>query len=930
MDVIAAVQARVSMRGLRVDEHFKDFDRLRTGRLTQQQFIRCLDQVGLQLNPEEMALLTSSYRTEDDRVDYRRFVRDVNSVFTQPNMEKAPTMRPPSGGTKRVDFGYEDPELEDLYQEVKEIVRKHCQTYGMTIRGAFKEFDAVNRGLVTLAQFQRNLPAPSDFDPVHVRVIANRFLQDGNLVNYLAFHRDVEGITTEQPLGFRQTLRKREPELVPGAGVVTTTDASELVHALQVAFYKTRVRPLEYMRDYDKLNSSYITANQFECGLSLACSAPGGLRLSREQVNALVDHFKGPDGRVNYRKFCKQTGEAFMTGKEDDLVRDPLTELPQITRHQVVTDENTLDDESEEQVQNVLASIRQHVTERNLDLYPQFRDFDRRQGFTKGVTKAQFRRLLDLTLAMTISDYDVDLICAKYLNPSTGHINYHKFIADVDEDSNLQVKESLYFDKKTIANFKTLQDVERERQEQQADLAEAINLLKARVVQRSLRAAEYLRDFDRLRKGLITPAQFKSGVKAMHPDMSAAHLNALVAVYTSPTAPPPTTVDWKKFASDMDDLLLPTRNLEKAPTIRAPDSTEVIRQVLSNVQLPPEAKGFDNASLMELEDTLEEIRHQIVVKKIVVTDYLRDFDRHHTGKITPHQFEQALDMSKLVLEPRQVKLLQLYYTVDGQVAYTQFVGDIQPSATLPNLTNNTMRGVKEVAQRREEFKEQQVVTDVNETMEKIKLNVAQRRIRIIEHLRDFDKLRKGRVTTRAFRSGLSMCGLALSLPEFRVLEQKYAAQGFPDHVDYVTFCDDVDVVFGSKHLHADPTKTSEKFLPAMDIEVEANLRKLSEEEREKGESLLASIARLVDERGIHMVDEFKDFDRVSKGAVTRTQFQRVLAGLHLLDNTPQDSIEALMSVFRIRVGGQESVHYRRFISHIERLCDDQHGERAAT
>ena len=41
-----------------------------------------------------------------------------------------------------------------------------------------------------------------------------------------------------------------------------------------------------------------------------------------------------------------------------------------------------------------------------------------------------------------------------------------------------------------------------------------------RVVERALRAAEYLRDFDRLRKDLITPAQFKSGVKAMHPEMS--------------------------------------------------------------------------------------------------------------------------------------------------------------------------------------------------------------------------------------------------------------------------------------------------------------------------------------------------------------------------------------------------------------------------
>ena len=70
--------------------------------------------------------------------------------------------------------------------------------------------------------------------------------------------------------------------------------------------------------------------------------------------------------------------------------------------------------------------------------------------------------------------------------------------------------------------------------------------------------------------------------------------------------------------------------------------------------------------------------------------------------------------------------------------------------------------------------------------------MAQRRIRIVEHMRDFDKLRKGRVTVRAFRSALSMCGLKLTLPEYRALERVYAAQGVADHVNYIRFCNHVD------------------------------------------------------------------------------------------------------------------------------------------
>ena len=97
--------------------------------------------------------------------------------------------------------------------------------------------------------------------------------------------------------------------------------------------------------------------------------------------------------------------------------------------------------------------------------------------------------------------------------------------------------------------------------------------------------------------------------------------------------------------------------------------------------------------------------------------------------------------------------------------------------------------------------------------------VAQRRIRIVEHMRDVGKLRKGRVTVRAFRSALSMCNLNLTLPEYRALERVYAAQGVADHVNYTRFCNDVDQVFGNANLERDPTQESTQFIPPMDIEV---------------------------------------------------------------------------------------------------------------
>lgn len=48
-----------------------------------------------------------------------------------------------------------------------------------------------------------------------------------------------------------------------------------------------------------------------------------------------------------------------------------------------------------------------------------------------------------------------------------------------------------------------------------------------------------------------------------------------------------------------------------------------------------------------------------------------------------------------------------------------------------------------------------------------------KRVRIEEFFRDFDKLRKGKVTVPQFRTVLSMMNFALTEAEFQSLAQRY-------------------------------------------------------------------------------------------------------------------------------------------------------------
>lgn len=77
-------------------------------------------------------------------------------------------------------------------------------------------------------------------------------------------------------------------------------------------------------------------------------------------------------------------------------------------------------------------------------------------------------------------------------------------------------------------------------------------------------------------------------------------------------------------------------------------------------------------------------------------------------------------------------------------------------------------------------------------------------MRIEEFFRDFDKLRKGRVTVPQFRSVLSMLNFALTAEEFDSLAQKYDQEGWFNHKD---FCATINLAFTKKGIDKDPVAT---------------------------------------------------------------------------------------------------------------------------
>lgn len=73
------------MKRVRVEEFFFDFDKLRRGKVTKNQFEQILSMLNFNLTAEEFGSLCTKYKTTEDAeymVNYKAFCASINGAFT--------------------------------------------------------------------------------------------------------------------------------------------------------------------------------------------------------------------------------------------------------------------------------------------------------------------------------------------------------------------------------------------------------------------------------------------------------------------------------------------------------------------------------------------------------------------------------------------------------------------------------------------------------------------------------------------------------------------------------------------------------------------------------------------------------------------------------------------------------------------------------
>ncbi len=106
-ELMARIRSHVLSHRIRIKEFFQDMDPLNSGYVSKTQFIRCLSSFGVtsigsfNISRVQTEALCAQYKSkyESDKVHWRRFEEDVESVFTLKGLEKNPNVLVPPTST---------------------------------------------------------------------------------------------------------------------------------------------------------------------------------------------------------------------------------------------------------------------------------------------------------------------------------------------------------------------------------------------------------------------------------------------------------------------------------------------------------------------------------------------------------------------------------------------------------------------------------------------------------------------------------------------------------------------------------------------------------------------------------------------------------------------------------------------------------------
>ncbi|KAK7111168.1 uncharacterized protein [Littorina saxatilis] len=904
------IRTLVQTKRIRVTEFFHDYDKLRSGFVTAAQFFRCLWQtLNLQLSPEDEQAMTNRYDVRrDGTINYRMFCDDVNLQFNPAEVRLDPEVQkveaPEFLGTIRTVRPMARANEEILVHLLKRM-QHFYGVHGVNLRTNYEDFDKHHMGVVTESQFYRNFPGPSDVAEEEMKLLVEKYRDPARpgMMNYLNLHHDVIAVTdfvTKE--GMVPTIQQTDIDQVP---LLVSNDPAlnEIFNKLQVAIFKNGIRSLEFFKDHDKLRSGIITENQFICGLVLAAGKEA--QLSRPEIQKIVEFYRVSDGRVRYREFCDMLENTFtiphLEKKPTEVVQRPL-------RGTLFRGLKPLPPVQEGRLQVVLNELSEKCRRRRLLMYPYFKDYDRSQAYSRVVTPLQFGRILHF-LGMNVNNEDLKLLLAKFEDPTTGDVNYPAFVQAVDQEFVGHTMDDISIADDTRTNMVTQSKLP----EVEVSFDDLMARIRHIILTSRIRALDYFQDFDPLRTGSISKTRFRRclAIMGLSPlaqhDLNDKQFDLLCKAYQNPKKADQAL--YSRFVADVESVFTQP-GLEKEPMAAVPPQ-EIFRVPKPGTIDWNEA---DEGHRELYEATMDRIRARVDQRRILLKPVFQDFDKHNNNHITRQQFRQALTMLDIPITPAELAALEAKFFNDAGVNYLAFLNALEPVEPPQFMYVKRLEEVRQTNDKKA-LPELHAQGDLEQILLKIKTKVCKERVRVEDFMRDYDKLRSGKILKTSFRRAVTLARLDLYESELAMIEDKYQSVD-PNYIEYKRFCDEVESIFATKHLEKMPLEEVGLFKPPTEWELNA----LSPENNEKFMHCMTKIKEKVRKHRMQLFPLFEDYDKVHNGSVSRSQFRRVLSELQLESMISYEELLLLWQQFQVKIGGKDDVNYIAFCEMIYHMA----------
>ncbi|KAG7382175.1 hypothetical protein PHYPSEUDO_005150 [Phytophthora pseudosyringae] len=943
----AKIRMLCKQRRIRLEEFMKTFDIHRVKKIKTEQFKRALDVSGLLLSSTEVNLLVAKYRIADDPsfVDYRRFCDLMDKVFTVKGLEAKPTLHSSTHSDLQAvkTFALEllTPTEEATLAVVKQKLVEAVMNKGIVLKDVFHDFDRSNAGKVTRPQFVRDISDIVVLSSEEMDVLLKAY-GDKLDVHYRALHFDICPGASGAEIKAAQPRSPERRHLTAPAGTHHSDAVQELETELSELVMRDRIRTKNFFTDFDQLRTGKCTEDQFRRCVKLCFPI-----VSEKDLTLLVQKYgtaKSLDTtKVDYIRFCNYIdGKANRDVQQDNNFDDILATITKATNHSTADKcsramRGSLTDADAAVHQGMMQRLHTYCSTRRVLLKPTFQDFDK--GKREHITVDQFFRVM-VMFKLTLNGESEKRALLQRYSSSHGErfVNYVTFCYDLENWGNDNQRSGSRPSSRggvvseIIAPSKLRADTFEETavEAHVRSVPMLIRYIKQTIKRDRIRLEEYYRDFDKLRHGTITAAQFYAGLNTAGFLLSREEMSLLGDEYACKEVDSMGKhwIAWKAFVDDVESVFT-VKGLEQKPH-QDLKTLETREGQFGGVVID---KDLTPAEEDEVKRVLLTMKRAIDRQRMEIKPAFEDFDRSKQGFISSTKFERVLSMFALLpAQASESRLLLIKFREQAAIGMSatlssicdvnyraflqalQILGGYTHNASAEDIRNLVLPGsvafrqevyqsgiMNNDANKRRARDNRAGAADLSQLLADLRRQLNAKRIRLKEFIVEGDKLRSGEITVAKFHTALNRSGCVLDAADIQTLSMHFRSARNPDKIDWRAFLGALDFSLG--------------------VSVPTSARSSGDQQHDRlGEATKRILERLrneVNHRRLHMKPYFQDYDHNNVTHVTKFQFAAVLDMMQVSLKPPE--VQALTHQFAHRDGRKmtDDVNYLSFIQAVD-------------